>query len=138
MTKIKNVAYKLHENILKRDIKNIKEIDAALKQMLEVDFDPQEAVSKLHSYIAAFQTNLESGEKDKDSIRIRASWKALCAAISSIMGDDVDQWRWYDKFENYMVSATSLLVFEAEQEAQKETLEKQKKAVEDAFASLGL
>lgn len=138
MNKLKNVAYKLHENILKRDIKKIQEIDAALKQMLEVDFDPQEAISKLHSYIVAFQQNLESGEKDKDSIRIQASWKALCSAISSIMSDDIDQWRWYDSFQNYMASATSMLVFEAEQEAQKETLEKQKKVVEDAFASLGL
>lgn len=138
MNKLKNVAYKLHEKILNKNIKKIAEIGSALNQMLEVNYDPQEAVSKLYSYITAFQKNLEEAEKANDSLRIQASWKALHNAISSVMGDDIDQWRWYDRFENYMASATSMLVFEAEQEVQEKALEKQKKTVDNAFASLGL
>lgn len=138
MNKLKNVAYKLHENVLNKNTDKIAEIAKALRQMLDVNYDPQEAVSKLHSYITAFQMNLENSEKTKDSLRAKAAWKAFHAAVSSIMSDDVDQWRWYDKFENYMANATSMLVFEAEQEAQEKALEKQKKTVDDAFASLGL
>lgn len=132
--KIKSIAYKLVDAVVAKDEKKIAKIESALETMLQAQYDPYGSVSKLFNYISAFHKQI----RQNDTLITQAAWKALNSAVVSLMGDSIDQWRWYSSFENYFAHASSMLAFEAEKEEAEKAEAERAKTIEGAFASLGL
>lgn len=126
--KLKELANKIISATTQKDIATVMDITSAVDNLLDAEFDPHKAVTKLSCYLHDFI-------KAKGSQNLNnAAWRALSTAIRHMVGDDISQWRWYDRFETYLQYAHSIEIAEEE----KQDHEKKEKQVQDIFASLGL
>lgn len=126
--KLKALANKIFAASMTNDIATVMDITAAVDKLLDAEFDPHRAVTKLSCYLHDFIKAKNSQNLNK------AAWRALGTAIRNMVGDDISQWRWYDRFEVYLQYAHSVELAEEE----KQETEKKAKEVQDVFASLGL
>jgi hypothetical protein len=128
--KIKSIAQKIVNAALKKDNSDVMNITAAVNDLLDAGFDPHGSLTKLYCYLHDFI--------DAESETPVAAWRALSTACQYLIPEPVEQWKWCDSFAIFLCHAKQAEIVSSENaKAETEKL-KRNKAIEDAFASIGL